>query len=146
MSQGNSTPIEVAAGLVFHDRRLLIARRPRGSHLAGYWEFPGGKRQPGETFENCLARELREELGVTVEIHALVATVTHAYPGKTVHLKFFACGWRSGEPQALGCDAFAWVRRNELSDYRFPAADVRLLDFLRESPALWGGRTISSRR
>ena len=61
-------PIDVAAGLVFHRQKLLITQRPEGSHLAGLWEFPGGKREPGESFEECLIRELREELGIEVAL------------------------------------------------------------------------------
>ena len=72
--------IEVAAGLVLHDDRYLITRRKAGVHLGGLWEFPGGKREPGETFEECLRRELREELGIEVVVGALVESLTHAIP------------------------------------------------------------------
>ncbi len=129
--------IEVAAGLVFRDGRLLITQRPAGSHLAGLWEFPGGKREPDESFEACLQRELREELGIEVVVETLLEALTHDYPEKRVHLKFYRCDWREHEPRALGCAAWAWVRKEDLSQYEFPAADARLLERLREEAALW---------
>ena len=72
--------IDVAAGLVWREGRLLIAKRHDNAHLGGLWEFPGGKREPNETFEQCLARELREELGIEVAIGELVESLTHEYP------------------------------------------------------------------
>ena len=129
--------IEVAAGLVFRDGRLLIIQRHRDAHLGGLWEFPGGKREPGETFAQCLHRELREELAIEVEVHEVVESLTHAYPEKTVRLEFFHCTWRRGEPQALGCPAFRWVTRDELDQFAFPAADARLLKKLRAETGWW---------
>jgi|SRR6266446_3005785 len=129
--------MEVAAGLVFRDGKVLITQRHRGSHLGGLWEFPGGKREPNETFEQCLVRELREELGIEVAIGQLVESVTHEYSDKAVHLKFFRCQWKEHEPQLLGCSAYKWVHRGELRNYTFPAADARLLGRLESDSALW---------
>src|SRR5689334_16224858 len=128
--------IEVSAGLVFRDGKLLITRRPAGAHLGGLWEFPGGKRESAETFEECLARELREELGIEVEVGAVLESLTHVYPEKTVVLKFFHCRWKQHEPRALGCPAFKWIAAAELRDHEFPAADARLLELLQSSPEL----------
>jgi mutator protein MutT len=122
-----SRPIDVSAALIFHEGKLLITRRHADSHLGGLWEFPGGKREPDETFEQCLVREIREELGMEIGVGKLFEEITHAYEEKTVHLKFFACEWISGEPKTLGCAAFQWIRKNELADYPFPAADAQLL-------------------
>jgi mutator protein MutT len=132
--------IDVAAALVFRDGKLLITQRHADAHLGGLWEFPGGKREPEETFEACLARELREELGIEVAVGELVESLTHAYPDKTVHLRFFRCRWVEHEPQALGCPAFKWVRAGELNDYAFPAADARLLETLQQDAGLWERR------
>ncbi len=129
--------IEVSAGLVFRDGKLLITQRPADGHLGGLWEFPGGKREPGETFEQALHRELMEELGIEVEIRDLLENITHHYPEKSVHLRFFRCRWRRHEPQPIGCPALAWVRRDELAGYAFPAADAQLLGKLSDSEALW---------
>jgi len=130
--------IDVAAALVFREGKLLITQRHADAHLGGLWEFPGGKREPSETFEACLARELQEELGIEVEAGELVESLTHAYPEKTVHLKFYRCRWIAHEPQPLGCPAFKWVSATELKDYPFPAADARLLEKLRGDMGLWG--------
>src|SRR5262249_18210159 len=129
--------IEVAAGLVFRAGKLLITLRHADVHLGGYWEFPGGKREPNETFEECLARELREELGIEVTVGELLENLIHHYPERTVQLKFFRCRWRQHEPQALGCGDFRWVDAEELGDFSFPAADARLLQRLQSSPELW---------
>jgi 8-oxo-dGTP diphosphatase len=129
--------IEVAAALVFRDGKLLITQRHPDAHLGGLWEFPGGKREVNETFEQCLVRELREELGIEVAVGELLESLTHDYPEKTVHLRFYRCGWRQHEPQPLGCPAFKWVTAAELQDYAFPAADARLLEKLRANPDLW---------
>ena len=131
--------IDVAAALIFREGKLLITQRHADAHLGGLWEFPGGKREPNETFEACLTRELREELGIEVAVGHLVESLTHAYPEKTVHLRFYRCRWEQHEPQALGCSALKWVTVAELKDYAFPAADARLLDKLRNDAALWGG-------
>ena len=129
--------IDVAAALIFRDGKLLITQRYPKAHLGGLWEFPGGKREPNETFEACLARELREELGIEVAVGELVESLTHAYPEKTVHLRFHRCRWTEHEPQPLGCSAFHWVTATELKDYAFPAADARLLDKLEHDNGLW---------
>ena len=122
--------IEVAAGLVFRDGKLLITQRFADAHLGGLWEFPGGKREGSESFEECLKRELLEELGIEVAVGELMESLTHAYPEKTVHLRFFRCTWVKHEPQALGCSAFEWVSPADLGQYRFPAADAWLLQQL----------------
>ena len=130
-------PVEVAAGLVFRDGRLLITRRSAGAHLAGLWEFPGGKREPGETFQQCLRRELREELGIQVRVLSLFEDLVHHYPERSVRLKFFRCRWLRHEPAPILCESLAWITRDQLSQYPFPAADARLLDKLRQAPGLW---------
>ncbi len=129
--------IEVAAGLVFRRGKLLITKRHAGVHLGGLWEFPGGKREPDESFEECLVRELREELGMEVKVGELIESFTHSYPEKTVHLHFYRCRWVKSEPQTLGCQALRWIGPDELEQYPFPAADTRLLNRLRIDEALW---------
>lgn len=126
-SPSHRQPIDVSAALIFHNGRLLITRRHADSHLGGLWEFPGGKLEAGETFEQCLVREIREELGIEIGVGELFEEITHAYEEKTVRLKFFICELIRGEPKALGCAAFEWIRKNELANYKFPAADAQLL-------------------
>jgi len=123
--------VDVSAALIFHGGKLLITQRQADAHLGGLWEFPGGKREASETFEECLVREIREELAMEIAVGELFEEITHAYETKTVHLKFFICQWMGGEPQALGCAAFQWIGKGELAQYQFPAADARLLERLK---------------
>lgn len=125
------SPVEVAAGLVFRGGKLLITRRLPEAHLGGLWEFPGGKREAGESFEQCLKRELREESGIEVQVHDLVEEMIHDYPDRSVRLKFYRCRWLRHEPRAIRCHDFAWIGPAQLADYSFPAADGRLLEKLR---------------
>jgi mutator protein MutT len=129
--------IEVAAGLVFRDQKLLITQRYLDSHLGGLWEFPGGKREPRETMPGCLRRELQEELGIDVEVKELIESIAHDYPEKSVRLEFFRCALVQGEPEPLGCAAVRWVTRTDLDEIQFPAADARLLEQLRKRVELW---------
>lgn len=129
--------MDVAAGLVFNQGRLLITQRRHQDHLGGLWEFPGGKREPGETFEKCLARELSEELGIDVLVGESVASVIHTYPAIKVFLKFFLCQWVGGDPRALGCACFEWITLDQLDQYAFPPADAQILDLLKGNKSWW---------
>lgn len=124
--------VEVAAALIQDEAgRYLITRRLPGTHLAGLWEFPGGKREPGETLEACLRRELVEELGADFTIGEKIETVTWRYPEKTVALHFYRCRLEAGAIVPLQRQAVAWVEAARLPDYDFPPADRALLDRLR---------------
>lgn len=123
--------IEVAAAIIRRDGEILIARRPAGSHLGGLWEFPGGTREPGETLEECLVREIREELELTVRVERHALSVAQTYPDREVNLHFFECVPVSGSPAAVGCQEFRWVAIRDLDDYEFPPADRTLLERLR---------------
>jgi len=136
VSDGKKT-IEVSAALIFRGDKLLITQRHAHSHLGGLWEFPGGKREPGETFEQCLVREIREELGVEISVGELFEEIVHDYPEKSVRLKFFICRLLSGEPQPLDCAAVKWVEKSELATHAFPAADAQLLAKLKSPQFVW---------
>lgn len=123
--------------MVFRDGKLLITLRKPDVHLANLWEFPGGKREPGESFEQCLARELLEEVGIEAEVGALVESLTHDYPERSVHLKFFLCRWLRHEAKPIHCAEVAWIGLEEIGRYEFPAADVRLLEKLRRHWTEW---------
>lgn len=123
------TPITVVAAVIERDGRLLLARRLAGTHLAGLWEFPGGKCEPGEPHEACLARELEEELGVRAEIGEEMIAIDHTYPEKRVRLHFRRCAIdRDPEPR-LGQE-LRWVSRVELRELALPEADRALVEML----------------
>lgn len=124
--------IVVAAAIIRREHRILITRRPAESHLAGLWEFPGGKVESGESLEAALVREIREELGVEIRVHREFHSVEHHYPVRSVRLHFFECTIDEGEPQALEADGLAWVEPSELNQYPFPEADQALVVLLRE--------------
>jgi 8-oxo-dGTP diphosphatase len=120
--------VEVVAALIRDDAgRYLITRRREGTHLAGLWEFPGGKREAGETLEQSLVRELREELGAAFEVTELVETVRWPYPGKTVVLHFFGCRHLEGVIEPLEGQLMEWVAPMALRQYEFPPADEALI-------------------
>lgn len=133
--------LEVAAGLICRDGRYLIARRKAGAHLAGLWEFPGGKRQPGESLMECLQRELQEELGIRIDAPIPYRIVRHHYPERVVELHFFRCTIKEGEPAAIECEEIRWVRPVDLSDFEFPPADQAIIESLqREAEEGWNAR------
>jgi mutator protein MutT len=123
-------PVQVAAALILHDGRYLLTRRKADVHLGGLWEFPGGKREPGESLEECLRRELREELGIEISEPVPFQIVRHAYPEKTVELHFFRCSIKDGHPLPVGCDALQWVPPAELARVPLPPADLPLVNAL----------------
>jgi 8-oxo-dGTP diphosphatase len=121
--------IVVTAAVIDRDGHFLVTRRQKGVHLEGYWEFPGGKCDTGESLEACLARELREELDVDVRVGAEVFTTTHMYSDRRVELHFLRCEL-NGEPRPqLGQD-LRWVSRDELASLKFPPADAELIQRL----------------
>ncbi len=124
-------PIDVVAGVIRRDDRFLITQRMANDTLGGYWEFPGGKVEPGEELRDALRRELLEELGVETKIGAQIHHVVHAYPDRDVRLYFFAATILSGEPQKIEVADLAWVTSAQFSAYEFPAADLPLLNQLR---------------
>ena len=131
LSEGVVLVIEVAAALIRDAAgRYLITQRRSGSHLEGLWEFPGGKREPEESFEDCLRRELTEELSATFRVGKLVETVRWEYPDRHVVLRFYECHLESGTIEPREGQVMAWVEPSRLADYDFPPADRVLLDRL----------------
>jgi 8-oxo-dGTP diphosphatase len=122
-------PVTVVAGVIERDGKILITRRRAGTHLAGLWEFPGGKPDPGERLDDALRREIAEELGAEVSVGPTLETVEWRYPDKAVRLIFFRCRIH-GEPRPLEGQEMAWVAPGDLVRYEFPAADAVLLERL----------------
>ena len=131
-----STPaIEVVAGVIRDARgRVLLARRTEGRDLAGLWEFPGGKREPGEGAEAALARELREELGIEADVGARLIRVPQAYPHKRLRLDVYAVDRWKGPMRGLEGQALAWVPQHKLVRYPMPPADRPVVSAMEQSP------------
>ena len=120
----------MTAGLLWQNGMVLITKRPAGSHLAGYWEFPGGKQEVGETLEECLEREMKEELGVDVRTGKRLLAVDHEYENRMISLYLFQCTHLSGELKPLACEEIRWVHPEDLAQYRFPPLDEKIIQLL----------------
>ncbi len=118
---------EVTAGIIWRDDRFLITRRPPKGLLGGLWEFPGGKLEQGENLEGCLKREIREELGITIEVGACLISVEHAYTHFRITLHAFECRYKGGRIRLIGIDDYRWILPRELDDFALPAADHKII-------------------
>lgn len=123
-----------AVALIDAEGRVLLARRPPGKSMAGLWEFPGGKVDPGETPEAALVRELKEELGIDTWKSCLapLTFASHAYETFHLLMPLFACRRWDGIPSPREGQELAWVRPNQLRDYPMPPADLPLIPILRD--------------
>ena len=123
--------IEVVAALIWKQDRFLICQRPENKARGLLWEFVGGKVEPGETKEEALLRECREELDISLTVGPMFTEVTHEYPDITVHLTLFHAGIKAGEPKLLEHKALAWIRADEIDSYDFCPADETILKKIR---------------
>lgn len=123
-----------AVALIDPDGRVLLAQRPPGKSMAGLWEFPGGKIEPGETPEHALMRELHEELGIETWESCLapLTFASHSYPEFHLLMPVFACRKWRGQPVAQEGQTLAWVPKSRLRDYPMPPADIPLIAVLRD--------------
>jgi mutator protein MutT len=119
--------LEVGAALIYENGMYLISQRKPEDSFGGYWELPGGKKEPSESLEQCVIRELKEELDIEVYIRLFYKIVTYHYPARSVRLNIFLCGVKSGTPKAIEVADFAWVKPGDLKNYKFPEADQSLL-------------------
>jgi A/G-specific adenine glycosylase len=122
---------DVTAAVITDKGKVLIAQRPLEGMLGGLWEFPGGKQEPAETLTECLRREIREELGLEIEVGQLITTVKHAYTHFKITLHAFCCRLLEGEPRALGVADWRWVTLAELDAFPFPRTDLKIIEVLR---------------
>lgn len=118
---------EVVAALLHQDQRFFICQRPLEKARGGLWEFPGGKVEPGETKEEALKRECREELDIGIEVDKVYLEVCHVYPDLTVHLTLFLARITEGEPKQLEHMGFSWITAEEIPAYDFCPADDQIL-------------------
>jgi 8-oxo-dGTP diphosphatase len=124
-------PVVVAAAVLIRQGQVLLTRRAEGQHLAGMWEFPGGKLEPGESPEDALIRECLEECGIEIDVGEILEVTHHRYREKDVLLLFYRCVLRAGEVQNLQVAEHAWVTPEELDGYSLPPADLRVVAKIR---------------
>lgn len=119
--------MEVVAAIIRKADKFLICQRPANKNLGLLWEFPGGKIEPGETGEQAIIRECREELGVTLKVDSFFMDVTHEYPDRTVHLSVYNCSLTDGEPVMLEHNDMRWITASECSEFVFCPADIEII-------------------
>lgn len=122
--------IEVSAAVIQRNGKTYIQQRPQKGLMAGLWEFPGGKLEKGESPEDCLEREIQEELGVQITIKQKILTIKHSYTQFRVTLHVFTCDLKPGRIRATSCDQWKWVSLEKINQYPFPAANVKILNYL----------------
>ena len=132
IARGKRLLLVAACALVDTDGRVLLAQRPEGKQLAGLWEFPGGKVEPGETPEQCIIRELHEEIGIETEIPCLapLTFASHSYDDFHLLMPLFVCRRFRGIAQPREGQALKWVRPKQMREYPMPPADAPLIPFL----------------
>ncbi len=131
--EDNKVHFQVTAGIVWEKGKVLIARRPQGKHMAGLWEFPGGKQEKDESLETCLKREMQEELGLKVKVEEHLLTVEHEYEDRIITLYVFSCTYSGKGPEHREYEEFLWVSPEELKNFDFPPPDRKILEFLERS-------------
>jgi len=115
-----------------HGQILIDRRRPEGL-MGGLWEFPGGKIEPGETVEDCIKREIQEELGIGIEVGEHLITINHTYTHLRVTLTVHHCRHLTGYPMPIECDEIRWVTLDEIDQFSFPKANIQIIAALRQN-------------
>jgi len=121
---------DVTAGLIFQKNQFLITQRTEDDRFSGLWEFPGGKQKEDETLEQCLIREIFEELNFHIKIEQYLFDVTHIYDHMQITLHIFLCSKKSGQPQCKEVQSFQWIIFDELKNYEFTIADRKVIEQL----------------
>lgn len=127
----------VTAAAMVRNGKVLIAQREVGSHMELRWEFPGGKLEPDETPEECIVREIKEELDMDIEVIDIYKVVKFNYEEKDILLLCYLCGILKGEGKTIECNDFKWVRRDELANYDFVPADLQIVEKLMKDEKLF---------
>ena len=132
MFEKNFPVIPCGVALVRRERLFLIAQRKKGDTFGSFWEFPGGKKNPDETFEDCVAREVKEETGVDVLVHEKFMEIRRTYHERVIWLNFFLCSYVSGDARPIDCEQAEWVDVSDLNKYEFPPANEAVIQKLIE--------------
>lgn len=137
--------VEVACAIIEKDGLLLIAQRKPGSFLGGLWEFPGGKKKEGETLEQCLVREIQEELRIQIRPREFLRKDQYRYPAKLIHLYFYLCDWVSGVPVKADCLNFKWIKPKDLRKHSFPIGDDAMIQDLIAKEKFYFGNSVRNK-
>jgi len=122
--------IPCGVALIRRGKSILISQRMENDSFGSFWEFPGGRKNSGETFEECVAREVNEEIGIRVSVHEKFMEMKHEYHERVIWLNFYLCALLSGEPRPLECQNVKWVDVSELKSFRFPPANDKVIEKL----------------
>jgi len=122
--------IEVCCAIIVEGDKILATRCSHGMHLAGFWEFPGGEIEPGETAKECITREIREELNIEISVENQLEPVEHHYPEKSIRLIPFICRIKSGKITLTDHSEFRWLAKHEIFEVNWAAADLKVLQNL----------------
>jgi mutator protein MutT len=122
--------VQVAIAVVFREGKLLICQRKQDADLGGFWEFPGGKIEPGESAQQCLHRELMEEVGIRADVVSELPIIQHEYPTVHIQIQPFLCRHVEGEARPIECTKIDWIEPAQLNEYAFPPANAALIDDL----------------
>lgn len=124
---------QIGVAVIINDQNeVLIDRRLEGGSFGGLWEFPGGKLELGETVEECIMREVEEEIGIQIRVTESLITIDHSYPQVQLTLYVYLCRHLAGEPQTIACEEVRWVAIADLDQYSFPKANGEIIQALRQ--------------
>jgi 8-oxo-dGTP diphosphatase len=132
-NNGGKTMKEVTAAIIIKSGKILICQRSKTDNLSGKWEFPGGKIEPGETPEECLKREIKEELSIEVEVCGKFGESIYEYPAGEIKLMAFYADWKSGDIELNVHDSFEWVSKESIGEFNFAPADIPFVNKIAES-------------
>lgn len=131
---------QIAVGVVWKGNKILVSKRKSKGLLGGLWEFPGGKIQKGETSAACAAREVKEEVGVDVEVGSSIGKIKHQFTHFSIEMEAFVCKYMKGRPRAIECEAWKWIQLQEISNFAFPKANHKLFPKLPKTNPFLRGR------
>ncbi len=124
----------IGVGVIWNNKgEILIDRRCQSGEMGGLWEFPGGKIEPNETVEECVSREIKEELGIEVAVGDRLITIEHNYETFKLTLFVHHCRYLSGEPQTIECEEVRWIKVEEIDQYDFPQANIKIINILKSA-------------